>query len=157
MKRRSTSGVVRQHKKAGCVPKVRAATLQKQEDRKRVLAFAIAAGVAGVSISEVKAYLGRAHETCLQHLRALKAEGLLECSHNSGRTCRWGPIGTWAHHQGSRDREAQRREQRAYERKDDPLVTDPIVQTRVPAHLVPPLLNIPVPSVWAYAARYRHE
>lgn len=64
------------------------------------------AGVSGIASSAVASMLGCGIETVSGHLRALEKAGLVERSRYTGNQVRWGPPGTWAHHEAARGRAA---------------------------------------------------
>ena len=129
-------------------------TLRRLADRAEILRLVLAAGVTGISSARLTGPLGRSRICVGSHLTALAAEHKIERSHTTGQSCKWGPPGTWAHYQGARDREDQRRHSRRRILSDaDYEASLPYRRTLVPAAHVAAIETRPPNSVWEVAQR----
>jgi DNA-binding transcriptional ArsR family regulator len=66
----------------------------------------VMAGVSGIASSAVASALSCGIETVSGHLRKLEKAGFVERSRYTGHQVRWGPPGTWAHHEAARGKAA---------------------------------------------------
>ena len=135
-------------------PRLTIPTRRNLADRETILRLVLAAGVGGIRAAVLMIEVKRSAQCVGSHLVALEDAGLIERSSATGNGCKWGPPGTWAHHQGARDREAARRVRRRsvmsdaeYEASLHP------VRVSVPSHLAEPMRQRPACSVWEFAAR----
>ena len=120
------------------VPRISRQSLRSMANRARVLTIVLAAGLDGIAMKALHKTTGMSITSLQKHLGVLSGSGQVECSDATGQGCRWGPPGTWAHHQGNRDRNAARREARAAR-------SHQVRRPRATARRLPPN------SVWALA------
>jgi len=135
-------------------PRLTIPTRRNIADRAHILRLVLAAGLGGLRAAVLMIEVKRSAQCVGSHLVALEGAGLIERSNSTGNGCKWGQPGTWAHHQGARDREAARRVRRRsvmsdaeYEASLHP------VRVSVPSHLAEPMRQRPACSVWEFAAR----
>ena len=119
-------------------PRLTIPTRRNIADRAHILRLVLAAGLGGLRAAVLMIEVKRSAQCVGSHLVALEGAGLIERSNSTGNGCKWGQPGTWAHHQGDRDRNAARREARAAR-------SHQVRRPRATARRLPPN------SVWALA------
>jgi DNA-binding transcriptional ArsR family regulator len=115
------------------------------------------AGLTGIASSKIAVAASCNIETVSRHIRDLRAAGLIEPSRKAGVSMRWGPPGTWAHHEADRGR-ASLEQRKRDRRKSDKLAAvsfadRPIVRLLVKAADCPPMVK-PGPSSVFEVARW---
>lgn len=86
-------------------------------NRQKIKRMVLRAKLTGISSSAIRKAMGLSDTTVGWHLAALKADGLVESSHDTGRSTKWGAPGIYAAYQSDRDRAAHQRERRRNKRE----------------------------------------
>lgn len=125
--------------------------------QQKILDVVVKAGLAGIASSKIAANASCNIKTVSHHIRALRAAGLVEPSRNAGVLMRWGPPGTWAHHEAARGKASMEKQKRSRRKADKVAAVAyaerPMMRRLVNAADCPPMVK-PRPSSVFEVARW---
>jgi predicted ArsR family transcriptional regulator len=120
----------------------------------------LASGMNGVKMGELAARLSFSETTVRKYLMRMRADGIVERTHEGGQSCRWGSPGIYAAFAGERERARQATRERNRKRRlaqadasaAEEWAERPALRVIVRACDAPPLRPAGPASVWGLAA-----
>ena len=120
----------------------------------------LASGMQGVKMGDLAARLSFSETTVRKHLMRMRAQGIVERTHEGGQSCRWGAPGIFALFAGERERARQSTRERNQKRRlaqaaasaAEEWAERPVLRVIVRACDAPPLRPAGPASVWGLAA-----